>query len=192
MKLKIGDVLECINVNKSNNLVLGFGYKIRDINQYGNIQVRQFEYGLDDEYVLPHYYKPDRFKLVQSAKTDKKRSQFDPKKKYRTKDGSEFHFIGMTREKTFPVVGEYLYEGDWQQSNWTLEGKYYDEYDSDNDLVEIPESIKLNFGGIDIEVFDDLSMTLEDARGQEVLSFKASNEEIDNLISALQTFRKNP
>jgi hypothetical protein len=186
---KIGDRVVCMDDRNSENLFAGYEYKIVAINQHGNIQVTK---GLDGDEPLPHFYKPLRFDVVATSQNTKKNAvkketkTFDPSKNYKTRDGKEFKFIGMSRDRQYPVVGEWLdkEDGEWYQTTWTLDGKYYERGESDDDLVEVVDEIEIKIGDINVRVFDDKSILF----GTQATN-PLTNDEIDAFIAALEMFR---
>lgn len=186
---KIGDRVVCIDDSNSSNLAKYYEYKVVAVNEYGNIQVTEG----DDFIPLPHFYRPFRFDLIATKqKTNKNKvkaetKSFDFSKKYHTKSGEQWRFIGMGSCKEYPVVGEYFSEEHdaWQIDTWTLDGKMYQEEHSDRDISVIPEEVKIAFGGINITVYDDKSVLFGD-----IATANATIEEIDNLIAALSTFKQ--
>ena len=180
--MKIGDKIICKNQYRSENLRREEQYIVADINQYGNIQVETL-FG----YTLPHFYKTNRFELVEQAKKNAEIS-FDSSKQYKTRNGSEFQFIGFSRDNEFPIAGEFRVCGEtWQQSGWTENGHFYFENEiSDFDLIEISDKIELSIGGVPIVVYDDLSILFNGNSATEPLTEK----EIDLLVEALKAFKK--
>jgi hypothetical protein len=185
---KIGDRVVCMDDRNSENLFYGYEYKIVAINQHGNIQVTK---GRDGDKPLPHFYKPFRFGVIATEQNTKKNTvkketkTFDPTKKYKTKGGNEFKFIGMSRDKVFPVVGEFLEDGEWDQCKWTLKGKFFENEPCDRDLVEVIDEIEIKVGDTTFKIFDDKSILING----DIATISLSNEEIDALIKALKTFR---
>ena len=180
--MKIGDKIICKNQYRSENLRCEEQYIVTDINQYGNIQVEN-QWG----FTLPHFYKTNRFELAEQAKKNVEIS-FDSSKQYKTRNGSEFQFIGFSRDNEFPIVGEYRVCGEtWQQSGWTENGRFYFENEiSDWDLIEISDKIELSIGGVPIVVYDDLSILFNGNSATEPLTEK----EIDLFVEALKAFKK--
>ena len=186
---KIGDEVVCIDDRCSSNLELGYEYKITDINEHGNIQVAG-----EDSVTLPHFYKPSRFDTIVEYKyeytakdtVETKSGTFDASKQYKTRDGREFRFIGFSKDKLSPIVGEVLSGGYWDILAFSESGRYCDESEeTDLDLIEVPDKIQIKIGGIDVVVYDDLSILFDGNSASE----PASNEEIDALIAALNAFR---
>ena len=185
---KIGDKLVCIDDRDSSNLELGGEYEITDINIYGNIQVA--EEGLD----LPHFYKPSRFDTIVEYKYENtpentvktKSGAFDASKRYKTRDGREFRFIGLSKDERFPIVGEISCGENWELLTLSEYGHFYDDSkESDCDLIEVADKIEIKIGGVDVVVYDDCSILFDHCSASEPLS----NEEIDAFIAALNTFR---
>lgn len=58
--MKIGDKIICIDAFDSNSLEYGHEYKIVDINNHGNLGLKNESSGS----LLAHYYLPHRFKLA--------------------------------------------------------------------------------------------------------------------------------
>jgi hypothetical protein len=188
---KIGDRVVCIDDRNSENLFCGYEYKIVAINQHGNIQVTK---GRDGDKPLPHFYKPFRFGVIATEQNTKKNTvkketkTFDPTKKYKTKGGNEFKFIGMSRDKRYPVLGEFFLDGEWLYGAWCENCNFYVEPEqyqaSDFDLVEVADKITINISGIDVTVYDDQSILF----GNQATN-SLSNDEINAFIDALKMFR---
>lgn len=161
--MKIGDELKCVDDNESSSLFQGGKYYVREINQYGNIRVSD-----SGGFILPHFYKPDRFKLsifeVKVAKQNKPTpkptleptaEKIDLSKKYKQKDGTTVHLIGRGQYSTYPIIGECIYDnGEASLEQWTEFGKYNSQDESQYDLVEITDEIKLELG-------DDVSVVIK-------------------------------
>jgi hypothetical protein len=186
---KIGDTVVCIDDRDSSNLELGAEYTIIDINEYGNIQV-----ALEDFVALPHFYKPSRFDTVVEYKYEytakdtvkTKSSTFDPSKQYKTRDGREFRFIGFSKHRDYPIVGEVLFDEHWEVESFSESGRYCNEsQETEYDLIEVADKIEIKIGGIDVVVYDDRSILFDHCSASEPMS----NEEIDTFIEALNTFR---
>lgn len=180
--MKIGDKIICKNQYRSENLRCGEQYIVADINQYGNIQVEN-QWG----FTLPHFYKTNRFELLEASK-DENKNGFDPSKQYKTRNGGEFKFIGFSRDEEFPIIGEFICDGQkWQQSGWTENGRFYFENEiSDFDLIEISDKIELSIGGVPVVVYDDRSILFNGNSATEPLTEK----EIDLFVEALKAFKK--
>jgi hypothetical protein len=133
-----------------------------------------------------------RFDVAATGQNTKKNAvknetkTFDPTKKYQTRDGKEFRFIGMSKEEMFPVVGEYLErDGSWRLSSWSLDCHRASMWSISADLVEVSDKIEIEVGGVTFEIFDDQSILINGS----VSSYSLSDDEIDALIDALKTFR---
>jgi len=190
-KYKIGDKLVCIDDRDSSNLALGHEYTITDINEYGNIQVVEADY--NDIEPLPHFYKPSRFDTIVEYKYENtakdvvktKSGTFDASKQYKTRNGSEFRFIGFSRDKLHPIVGEVLYDEGWEILTFSESGRYYEESEeSSHDLIEVADKIQIKIGDIDVAVYDDKSILFGNQASNPL-----TNDEIDAFIEALNTFR---
>ena len=186
---KIGDKLVCIDDRDSSNLELGGEYEITDINIYGNIQVS--EEGLD----LPHFYKPSRFDTIVEYKYENtpentvktKSGAFDASKRYKTRDGREFRFIGLSKDERFPIVGEISCGENWELLTLSEYGHFYDDSkESGCDLIEVADKIELSIGGVPVVVYDDRSILFNGNSATEPLTEK----EIDLFVEALQAFKK--
>jgi len=186
-KYKIGDKLVCIDDRDSSNLELGYEYEITDINEHGNIQVA--EEGLD----LPHFYKPSRFDTIVEYKYENtakdvvktKSGTFDASKQYKTRNGNEFRFIGFSKDKLYPIVGEVWYAENWEILTFSESGRYYKESEeSCHDLIEVADKIQIKIGDIDVAVYDDKSILFGNQASNPL-----TNDEIDAFIEALETFR---
>jgi hypothetical protein len=193
-KYKIGYKLVCIDDRDSLNLALGHEYQITDINEYGNIQVVEADY--NDIEALPHFYKPSRFDTVVDyeyenlRETTKKTVEtksvtFDPSKKYKTRNGREFRFIGFSKDKLYPIVGEVFNGKYWGVTLFSESGRYCNEsQETEYDLIEVADKIQIKIGDIDVAVYDDKSILF----GNQASS-PLTNDEIDAFIEALETFR---
>jgi hypothetical protein len=154
--MKIGDKITCVKTYDSQSLEYDRDYIVADINQYGNIQVRQAS---PPYATLAHYYKPERFVQVKTAKSDKKvaKNTIDFTKSYMTLGGLQVNLLATSQDANFPILGEIFCDGKWSSENWTADGKYFcDGYASDNDLIEPKQSIECN--GFEVFVFADKSV----------------------------------
>jgi len=186
-KYKIGDKLVCIDDRDSSNLELGYEYEITDINEHGNIQVA--EEGLD----LPHFYKPSRFDTIVEYKYENtakdvvktKSGTFDASKQYKTRNGNEFRFIGFSKHRDYPIVGEVLFDEHWEVTSFSESGRYCNEsQETEYDLIEVADKIQIKIGDIDVAVYDDKSILFGNQASNPL-----TNDEIDAFIEALETFR---
>jgi hypothetical protein len=188
---KIGDKVVCIDDRDSSNLALGYEYHITGINEHGNIQVVEEDY--NDIAPLPHFYKPSRFDTIVEYKYENtakdvvktKSGTFDPSKQYKTRNGNEFRFIGFSKDKLYPIVGEVLNGKYWELLAFNESGHYYNESEeSCHDLIEVADKIQIKIGDIDVAVYDDKSILFGNQASNPL-----TNDEIDAFIEALNTFR---
>jgi hypothetical protein len=70
-EVAVGDILLCMDDSDSRNLRCHCEYRVVDINGHGNVKVEK-RFDIGGEFLPPfeHYYKPDRFKLVEANKAN--------------------------------------------------------------------------------------------------------------------------
>lgn len=118
--MKIGDLVYCRNTRDSKNLKVFEEYLVTDINTYGNIQVKEKNTGK----TLEHYYKPERFRLVnQELKSPK--TAISLEKQYETREGNEVKILAISDDEDYPVIGQIKDNGKWVNQTWTREGKCF-------------------------------------------------------------------
>ena len=172
--MKINTAVKCINAWDSNNLSRGKVYTVVDVNQHGNIQVS------NGEETLPHYYKPSRFEVVANPV----RVPIDLTQKYQTRDGRPVTLFRFSNDKDFPLVGEVLEDGKWQNSTWTRYGETWTDRESSDDLVLVrkPYTLELPFN-VFVKIYSDKSMLIKRGNSHELSLHK---EHIEALYKEIQ------
>lgn len=177
------DKVKCINHRDSNSLLLDKTYTVEDVNQYGNIQVRET---FDEKRVLAHYYKPERFEMVLARK-----SKIDLSKKYKTREGKEVKLLAFSDDRSYPLLGQIKLDGVWTNETWTFDGQFsQDSGPSKYDLVEVIEKIELKFSGrnLQLTIREDLVVEVCDGSGQRVATLVP--EVMDELMEAYNRMKQ--
>lgn len=184
--MKIGDEIYCIDSKESKNLETLSFYYVTDVNEYGNIQVKEKETGK----TLEHYYKPARFEPAQTTeKVPLKKTPvsktIDLSKKYKTRNGCEVNLIAFSKDKDYPVLGETKSaSGKWKNDVWRMDGFFCPNGPSDYDLVEVPDEITISGFQFDITVYPDQSAFVTVAGYSSALK----KEKMAEIIAAWQSF----
>jgi hypothetical protein len=176
--MKIGDTIECINTIGSESLEYKMEYIVTDINQYGNIQVRE---DFSPYATLAHYYKPTRFRLlsVNPAVAVKKKKEIDFSKTYLTSGGNKVNLLAMSQDPEYPVLGEVFVNGKWESEKWTLDGKFFlDGSCSDSNLVEASQCVECQ--DFNVHLFADGSVLID---GNDAPSITLSKQEMEKIVS---------
>lgn len=175
--MKIGDTIICKDDKNSNSLNLNKEYIIVQINSFGNIGVQE---NFGARFLLPHFYKPERFTLV---KQKTKTKNIDFSKTYETRNGGAVNLFCLSNSSEYPVVGEYNDNGEWVNGTWTMDGRFVRTSDEDEcDLVEVITEKEVDIGGTTVRVYDDKSVYICDA------NISWTNEEMKQLVAAWQSF----
>lgn len=153
--MKLNDKIKCIDDKGSRFLCEGDLYELVDINQHGNIRVRDL---LDDD-LSTHWYKPSRFVLIPEDQT-KKEFNINLNKEYQTKSGNKVKLLSFSDDEDYPVLGQVYctLSGSWKNATWRRDGSTCIYYGSTSDLIEIKQPIQLNFECFDVTVYPDQSV----------------------------------
>jgi hypothetical protein len=175
--MNIGDKVVCNKAAGSTFLRTWKKYELVSENQHGNWQVKEVDTGL----LSTHWYKADRFEVIETAKKpavakhigtmNSTPTKLNLEARYKTRSGLLVKlYTNEGADPKSPVVGSYRREtGDWVNCAWQADGKY--PFGNTFDLVELPYSIE-----IPIEdkgkaiVYNDGSVYLEQCGSQVTLN----------------------
>ena len=147
--MNIGDKVKCVKASGSTFLRTWNKYKLVSQNQHGNWQVKE----VDTDLVSTHWYKADRFEVIEPARkpavakhiatVNKTPTKLNLETRYKTRSGLLVKlYTNEGAVPKHPVVGSYRMEtGAWVNCAWEADGTY--PFNSAFDLVELPYSIEI-------------------------------------------------
>lgn len=147
--MNIGDKVKCVKASGSTFLRTWNKYKLVSQNQHGNWQVKE----VDTDLVSTHWYKADRFEVIEPARkpavakhiatVNKTPTKLNLEARYKTRSGLLVKlYTNEGADPENPVVGSYRSEnGAWVNCSWQADGKYL--FGKTFDLVELPNMIEI-------------------------------------------------